>query len=81
MDIDLKHPQLMHMVNFTGGDFVMQPIRFKKDQLNEMTLAYLRSVLKSSFFKAESITALAGRKVLLTLPRNLAYEKHVFKFY
>ena len=36
----------MHMVNFTGGDHMMQPIRFKKDQLNEMTLAYLRSVLK-----------------------------------
>ena len=27
------------------------------------------------------MTALAGRKVLLTQPRNLAYEKHVFKFY
>lgn len=46
MDIDLKQPQLMHMVNFIGGDFLMQPIRFKKDQLNEMTLCYLRSVLK-----------------------------------
>lgn len=60
---------------------MLQPVRLKRDQLNEMTLAYLRSVLKQSFFKAESMAALTGRKVLLTVPKNLSYERYVMKFY
>lgn len=69
------------MCDFIGSAKMLQPVRLKRDQLNEMTLAYLRSVLKQSFFKAESMAALTGRKVLLTVPKNLSYERYVMKFY
>jgi hypothetical protein len=45
----------------------------------KMTLAYLRSILKQSFFKDQQ--APEARRILLSRPKNIDYEIHVFKFY
>jgi len=51
LDVDIRDPFVPNMIDFKGTAKICQRIRFKRDQLCEMLLFYLRSVLKQSFFK------------------------------
>ena len=42
---------------------------------------YLRSILQQSFFNYKTFTALSGRRINLTKPKNFEYEIYVMKFY
>lgn len=77
LDTDLKEPFVPFMVDFRGEKLV-QVVRLKCDQINNMLLAYLRSTLKTSFYKNERDEEL---KLLMTRACNLKYEKHVWTFY
>jgi hypothetical protein len=68
------------MIDFSFIDPNVQRIRLKKDQLNIMVLAYLRTFLKTVFFKQEQADE-SNSKVLLTKPVNLYFERYVFKYY
>ena len=47
-----------------------------------MLLSYLRSILRKSFFDDKGADfEEAKKKVLLTRPKNLFFERYVFKFY
>ena len=79
MDIDLKDPFVPFMVDFRGEHFA-QEVRLKNEQLNELLMSYFRSVLKASFFtKQKKQTDL--KRILLTLPVNLFYERYCIQYY
>jgi hypothetical protein len=79
LDCDLTQPFITNMVDLIGISNEYQPVRYKKNMLCKMTLAYLRSILKQSFFKDQQ--APEARRILLSRPKNIDYEIHVFKFY
>ena len=83
LDVDTTDPFIPEMC-YLGSSFqddTLLKCRLKKDQLNENVLAYFRATLNQNFFKTEAVHALTGRDVTLTRPKNLYYERFVFKFY
>jgi len=83
LDCDLKEPFIPTMVDFRGIERMIQPCRFKIDQICDIMVSYLRSVCKTSFFDSRKlkIQRNASKKVLLTKPVNLFYEQYVFMYY
>lgn len=79
MDIDLKDPFVPFMVDFRNEHFT-QEVRLKNDQINELLLSYFRSVLKASFFMKQK-TQVDTKRILLTLPVNLYYERYCLQYY
>ena len=74
------------LVDFKMQNENVQEIRFKTNQINEVFVAYLRTICKKSFFASlgEENKALGeqrAKKILMTMPTNLYYEKYVFTCY
>ena len=74
------------LVDFKMQDENVQEIRFKTNQINEVFVAYLRTICKKSFFASlgEENKALGeerAKRILMTMPTNLYYEKYVFTCY
>ena len=60
----------------------LQVVRLKKDQINEVMLALLRSTCKQSFFIRENTSEGSySRRILLTRPTILTYELYCVDYY
>lgn len=79
MRLNLDELQPHKMVDFRGTDFT-EEIRLKNNQLNELMMSYLRSVLKNSYFKG-NVHSQDYQSILLTRPKSIAYEKHCLSLY
>ena len=80
MRLDLENGEdlLGQMIDFDRKAQNCQQIRLKKDQLNDMMLAYLRTFLKPNFFKKRES---GNTSIMLGKPVNLVFERYVMKFY
>jgi len=76
---DLFAPEI---VDLEWKSRLMQPVRLKKDQICEVVVSFLRSACKKSFFITNKSAQLKpGKRILLTRPVNLFYERYVFSYY
>lgn len=71
MNINLQEIFIPQIVDYKGAEFT-QEIRLKNNQLNSLLMSYWRSVCKKKFFDGQE----GVRKVLLTKPVNLFYERY-----
>ena len=74
------------LVDFKMQSENVQEIRFKMNQINEVFVAYLRTVCKKSFFASlgaenKALGEARAKKILMTMPTNLYYERYVFTCY
>ena len=76
MDIDLKALFIPHMIDFKGVDFT-QEVRLKKNQLNQLLLAYFRSTCKTKYFEGKP----TGKRILISKPVNLEFERFCLQYY
>jgi hypothetical protein len=88
MDINLKNPSVKTMVEFDDSDRTAVQARLKRDQLNEVLLGYLRTMLKGVFFDnakgskdLDKMMSASSKKILLTRPKNLFFERFIMKTY
>ena len=79
MKMELNDIQVYKMVDFRGKDYT-EEIRFKTNQFNALFMSYLRSILKSQFFKGK-VNQPAYQRILLTKPRLAEYERYCLQFY
>lgn len=73
-----KDPNPSEIIDLNWESNSMQPIRLKKNQINEVLLGYLRATCKTSFFQSMGMT---GKNVFMTRPVNLFYEMYIFNLY
>lgn len=76
------------MVEFDDSDRTAVQARLKRDQLNEVLLGYLRTMLKGVFFDnakgskdLDKMMSASSKKILLTRPKNLFFERFIMKTY
>lgn len=85
LDVDIRDPFVPAMIDFKGVGKMCQRIRFKSNILNDTLMSYLRSVLKQSFFANTSNAKIRDygsiRRILLTRPVNLYFEKYCISYY
>ena len=88
MDVPIVDLFVPEIVDLEWKSNRTQAIRMKKDQINEVMIAFLRSVCKKNFFDRQLQKDIASgnkthynREILLTRPSILAFELYVFDYY
>jgi hypothetical protein len=71
MNVNLQEIFIPQIVDYKGAEFT-QEIRLKNNQLNSLLMSYWRSVCKKKFFDGQE----GVRKILMTKPVNLFYERY-----
>ncbi len=71
------------IVDLAWKNRIGQAVRLKKDQICDVMLAFLRSCCKNPFFAEQKARNLevSKKRILLTRPTNLYYERFVFVYY
>lgn len=88
LDVPVDDLFVPEIVDLNWSSARTQSVRLKKDQINEVMIAFLRSICKKGFFarqtKQDLLTGVKthfSRRILLTRPSILTYELYVFDYY